>query len=645
MTRRASTVVTLTAVASFSFAAYQAGRYESLTRGIQQTQNAIQQVDKVLQQDKTDTDGLLQKLVYDCEFGFSSLTGDPIMIAKSANALKTAVATFNATNAAKSGDYWTATQKVAEAIARMWGVLDPRVKFGRALVDVAATAYEAQALLRRQAQLLEVRNSLELQLRRLQRQDPNYETEIEQLLGKLQDDSEAEHQAFLRWLSDHGLSEGDVLKAVLRDEGSTKPVAAGEIARGAVLLDPQSISALRTVPCMNPNFIAALEKGLSRGTLPGGFDAGVTTRHPVAGPYFGPVGPGGSASYYFLSPYSPDTYSTVPMFSDGPCGGGTNAPGNLTFSTGQSETETIYVKNDYGTTGIGLFSQSIDQEDFGSNWALYDSSGTSIVPDLVQPDQGCGRQIIGSASPGFDLMWRNVCDAPPGSYVVKTGVFGMEPFPVNLRSGYVAWVKIPHAAIQVEWDAAFHDDMCKFTRLVIVDSKGQSIIEQPTPGSGVCSDDNRARWVVNGGNYTVALDSLAEYFSTPTGSVMSGRDWSSFPEYHPSSVTAVAGQVTHTKLVLGGYTVSTDSPDNLEWTIVSSDMKRQIFRGIGPVLPLISRYSRSADTKRVHILYPGNYELMWATYMELGTNHKQYRGKCDFTVAESQVTSVIIPAK
>ena len=106
------------------------------------------------------------------------------------------------------------------------------------------------------------------------------------------------------------------------------------------------------------------------------------------------------------------------------------------------------------------------------------------------------------------------------------------------------------------------------------------------------------------------------------------------------SITAVAGQVTLCKLVLGGYTVSTDSPDYIEWSVLSPDMKHEF----GSQPQLVQRDSRGADSKRVYVLYPGHYELIWGDSTEMSVNHR-YRGKRDFTVSESEITGLIIPAK
>lgn len=77
--------------------------------------------------------------------------------------LETAYSGFKAGKDLNAGRYADALAEAAKTIAGIWGKLDPDVALAKAGVEVAGDVYEAQSLLRQQAQLLGMHLQLEKQ--------------------------------------------------------------------------------------------------------------------------------------------------------------------------------------------------------------------------------------------------------------------------------------------------------------------------------------------------------------------------------------------------------------------------------------------------------------------------------------------------
>ena len=87
----------------------------------------------------------------------------------------------------------------------MWGAVNPWVKAGTELIDAAADWLEFQSLINQQLTLLEAQTTLQQQLFRLEGKDSESLAQWQQILDSLKGDPVAAHQAFLQWLSAHGL--------------------------------------------------------------------------------------------------------------------------------------------------------------------------------------------------------------------------------------------------------------------------------------------------------------------------------------------------------------------------------------------------------------------------------------------------------
>jgi len=252
--------VALTGMAVLAFGATARAQLakRSLQPGIAQTQRALQQVDQLIQGNQADMNQFLTKLATEFAIASSNFP-DPDALKRARDAIDLAkqfANSYGATSALQIGDYANALQNAATAIAAVWGVLDPTIKFGKGLVDVATMVYEAQALLSQQATLVATRISLEQQLARLQGRDPQNAAEWNAILNALRGDPAAEHAAFLQWLAAHGLSEQDLLSKAMHDAQAASPRAAKEVARGAVILDPdKDVCKLAAIPGINPDFI------------------------------------------------------------------------------------------------------------------------------------------------------------------------------------------------------------------------------------------------------------------------------------------------------------------------------------------------------------------------------------------------------
>jgi hypothetical protein len=163
------------------------------------------------------------------------------------------------------------------------------VAFGKALVDVAADVYQAQALLRQQAKLIETRRRLEEQLYRLQGKDPEQQAQWSDLLKRLLGDPALENAAFKRWLEQQGISKQDLIAATLRNTGTSSAVVT------LAAIDPvqNDICALLRIPGINPEFVRALNRErmfLQQGNLLAASAATFSDYHHHIMPFGGPAG-------------------------------------------------------------------------------------------------------------------------------------------------------------------------------------------------------------------------------------------------------------------------------------------------------------------------------------------------------------------
>lgn len=644
MTSRGVATLALTAVSTVSLAAYQTGRYVSLERGIAQTQENINLIDKAIQSTSEEAVDLANRTLIGKLSDSAQIAQDVAGINQAYNqndvqglVQHLAEATSDvAVTAIKA----TGKDMAAEGVAVE---TNPDVVAIKESFDAGVDVVILSNIGARLAQLEWVKHEeLEPALEGLEnkQQELAQEQTAAAFWGKLQKNFQDTSAKSLV-----GKDPGEVLKQA----ASISPQAAAVVGRRVAIRDPQqSIFDLQSLPGINPDFIAALQRCEQADAQAASFGESdqyyynqMTCDKYPDGSYIPAFGPGRG-----IATPNPPTGATFSS-NTSPATGDIVNDSPLAFTTGPSDTETIYVKGDNGGTGIGLFSQSIDQEDFGDFWELYDPSGTSVVHDNPQrPDlPNAGKQISGSVSPRDQPMWSPARAASGGSYIVKTGIIGMEPISVSVRSGYIAWVKIPHAVLQVGWDEIFHDALGSASlgsSILILDGNAQSIRDVLSLGrdmrDGVYVDKNWRRTTVKPGNYMVALGTTV--LDGPWWAGSTKGHWTVFPEYHPTPITAVAGQVTRCNLVLGGYTVSTDSPNHVDWSVLSSDMKHPFVDDPQNVI----RDSRGTDSKRVHVLYPGHYVLIWGDSIEMAVNHR-YRVKRDFTVTESEVTNLIIPAK
>jgi len=154
-----------------------------------------------------------------------------------------------------------AMAQITELLMSTFGDLLPAspyslmLKGGIEAVDLAAIAYEAWTLTRERAELLKVHGEVEKALNKLRA------PEWQDILRRLRGNPAAEQAAFERWLTQLGIRKSDVLEKAIRDSNESDPRAGMEVARGAVIVDPQqAIGDLRNVSGINPDFIAALER-------------------------------------------------------------------------------------------------------------------------------------------------------------------------------------------------------------------------------------------------------------------------------------------------------------------------------------------------------------------------------------------------
>ena len=204
----------------------------SLQPGIAQTQAALNQIDNLLLQNQND----LGKLFADQGVDFAGFGG-----------IKT---TVDLVNALHNGDWAKAIQNSGDALADLWGQVNPTGPGGivKSLADVTNKGFqvaEAQMLQNQETQLADLHHTLEMQLYRLEGQDPkdlnqSWWNDILKSDDKLQ-------QAFQNWLAQNNV---------------TKDQVAGQAALdGLTIVEPdQQVVDLTQIPGINPDFIAALQQ-------------------------------------------------------------------------------------------------------------------------------------------------------------------------------------------------------------------------------------------------------------------------------------------------------------------------------------------------------------------------------------------------
>lgn len=160
------------------------------------------------------------------------------------------------------------------------------------VLKVAGEVYEAQSLLRQQAQLTEIRLRLEQQLLQLQLTrgpDPAIAARLQRISQSLKED-EALHRAFLDSLKESNLSRQAVTQEALTRADTLAPRSGAQVALGTIV-DPQSdLDFLSHIPGLNPDFVAAVRRErelLLSGDVVG---AGMVNKNPN-GSYITAFGP------------------------------------------------------------------------------------------------------------------------------------------------------------------------------------------------------------------------------------------------------------------------------------------------------------------------------------------------------------------
>lgn len=271
-----------------------------LDRGVAATADAIHQLDRVIAQNEED----LSKLFAEQGFKFMKAAGGEGL--DWIKPLESGYTGFQAGKDLNAGRYAEALSEAAKVIADVWGELDPNVKLGKAGVEVAADVYEAQSLLRQQAQLLGMRLQLEKQYYRLKGKSGLDLTQIDKIQAALDEDAKL-HEKFLESLKKYSLNQQDVKSKALKN-ASARPGRGYQVASG-MIVDPQSdVDSLAKIPGINPDFIASLRKQfelLQRGDLESVELAGAINKYDYNTPnwsYINVFGPGrGTAAHPTLS--------------------------------------------------------------------------------------------------------------------------------------------------------------------------------------------------------------------------------------------------------------------------------------------------------------------------------------------------------
>jgi len=361
----------------------------SLDRGVAATADAIHQLDRVIAQNEED----LSKLFAQQGFKFMKAAGGEEL--DWIKPLESGYTGFQAGKDLNAGRYAEALSEAAKIIADVWGELDPNVKLGKAGVDVAADVYEAQSLLRQQAQLLALRLDLEKQYYKLKGRSGLDLGQADKIQRALDQDAQL-HQKFLESLKKYNLNQQDIVSKALRN-ASAGPGRDYQVASG-MIVDPQTdINSLATIPGINPDFIESLRKQfelLRKGDLESVQLAGEINKYD----------------------YNTPNWSYINVF------GPSRAPVDAIISkTSQPEIKIEYKPQRSGATGIVLY---------GPGALLFDSTNQHKVGQLYSYPQKFNS----------------------GNYVVDFAEAGFSPLPVEVRQGFLTVVTAPLAGVYLQTD-------------------------------------------------------------------------------------------------------------------------------------------------------------------------------------------------
>jgi hypothetical protein len=277
---RASVGIAAIGVAALAFGSYSYfQRQTSLKRGIAETEHSLQQVNQLIEENQTEILTLLSSLATDVGTGLErtgSAGSDPmapgnppgdivdsggiaISLSGVVDHFRQSSSNFDASKAVENHDYGPALEQAAQGIASIWGKTNPWVAGGKEAIDIAANAYEANALLVQQARLMQAQGTLEAQLSRLRFNDPGNRAEWQRILDNLRTNSASEHDTFLKWLAANGLSERDAFAKALSNAANASPAIASQVASGTILDPSQLGNDLGDIPNINPDFIAAIQ--------------------------------------------------------------------------------------------------------------------------------------------------------------------------------------------------------------------------------------------------------------------------------------------------------------------------------------------------------------------------------------------------
>ena len=402
---------------------------KSVDHGISATANAIQQIDRVITQNEED----LSKLFADQGFKFMKAAGGEGL--EWIKLLESGYSGFQAGKDINAGRYAEALMEVAKIITDVWGEVDPNVKLGKAGVEVAADVYEAQSLLRQQAQLLGTRLQLEKQYYRLLGKRGLDLTQIDKIQVALDQDAEL-HKRFLDSLKQYNLSRQDVTAKALKN-ASTRPSQGYQVGSGMVVDPQEDVDALAAIPGINPDFIESLRKQfalLERGDLRSVKLAGMINKYDYNTPnwtYINIFGPGRGREIT-ASKTSHSRWDTLNPYL---AGRGTEG---ISYFPSFDRASKIYV--------VLLVTQSqVDScpDDCGIGWnsGLFSEDGTIITYDRWyhnrnQAPISVGTELSSSHQEAIDEKGRKVrtqageriytlaatfgLELPPGTYVVRT---------------------------------------------------------------------------------------------------------------------------------------------------------------------------------------------------------------------------------
>jgi hypothetical protein len=170
--------------------------------------------------------------------------------------------------ALQTGQYATAIQKTAEAIATVWGLFPTPegqfVKKAADAIDDFAKVYEAQLLLRQNANLANTWWLLDNQVMRMKGLEIANGPALYKAFSRLPPEMTAIDGYFSKWLNTNQIKRSAVLSATM--QGVRSGSTAIQIGSG---MTDEDIAILAWVPNVNPDFIAAIrrQRDLLSGTI------------------------------------------------------------------------------------------------------------------------------------------------------------------------------------------------------------------------------------------------------------------------------------------------------------------------------------------------------------------------------------------